>query len=87
MYEKPSTSNKIYLTRLLFAMRLNEGDYVADHVNEFNFILPILTSVDIKFDDEVQALLLVSSLLDSWSGFVNVISNSSGSGRMTFDGV
>ena len=87
MYEKPSASNKVYLIRLLFATRLNEGDCVADHVNEFNSILSRLTSVDIKFDDEVQALLLVSSLPDSWSGFVTAICNSSGSGKMTFDGV
>ena len=66
---------------------MNEGDCVADHVNEFNSILARLASVDIKFDDEVQALLLASSLPDSWSGFVTAISNSSGSGKMTFDGV
>ncbi|KAL8157159.1 hypothetical protein AgCh_002026 [Apium graveolens] len=87
MYEKPSASKKVYLIRLLVATRLNEGDCVADHVNEFNSILVRLASVDIKFDDEVQALLLASSLPDSWSGFVIAISNSSGSGKMTFDGV
>lgn len=87
MYEKPSASNKVYLCRLLFATKLNEGACVADHLNEFNSILSRLTSVDIKFDDEVQALLLVSSLPDSWSGFVTAICNSSGSSKMTFDGV
>ncbi|KAL8092162.1 hypothetical protein AgCh_034456 [Apium graveolens] len=87
MYEKPSASNKVYLIRLLVATRLNEGDCVADHVNEFNSILARLASVDIKFDDEVQALLLASLLPDSWSGFVTAISNSSGSVKMTFDGV
>ena len=55
MYEKPSPSNKVYLIRLLFATRLKEGDCVTDHVNEFNSILSRLSSVDIKFDDEVQA--------------------------------
>ncbi|KAL8097164.1 hypothetical protein AgCh_030321 [Apium graveolens] len=87
MYEKPSASNKVYLIRLLVATRLNEGDCVADRVNEFNSILARLTSMDIKFDVEVQALLLASSLSDSWSGFVTTINNSSGSGKMTFDGV
>ena len=43
--------------------------------------------MDIKFDDEVQALLLISSLPDSWSGFVTIISNSCGIGKMTFDRV
>ncbi|KAL8148630.1 hypothetical protein AgCh_005839 [Apium graveolens] len=73
MYEKPSASNKVYLIHLLVATRLNEGDCVADHVNEFNSILAKLASVDIKFDDEVQALWLASSLPDSWSGFLTTI--------------
>ena len=87
MYEKPSASNKVYLIRLLFATRLKEGDCVTDHVNEFNSILSRLSSVDIKFDDELQALLLISSLPNSWSGFVTAISNSSRSGKMNFEGV
>ena len=87
MYEKASASNKVYLIRLLFATRLKEGDCVTDHVNEFNSILSRLPSVDIKFDDELQALLLISSLHDSWSGFVTAISNSSGSCKMNFEGV
>ena len=87
MYEKPSASNKVYLIRLLFVMRLKEGDCVTEHVNEFNSILSRLSSVDIKFDDELQALLLISSLPGSWSGFVTEISNSSGSGKINFEGV
>ena len=80
IYEKPSASNKVDLIRLLFATRLKEGDCLTDHVNEFNSILSRLSSVDIKFDDELQALLLISSLHDSWSGL-------SGSGKMNFEGV
>ena len=87
IYEKPSASNKVYLIHLLFATRLKEGDCVTDHVNEFNSILSRLSSVDIKFDHELQALLMISSLHDSWSEFVSAISNSSGSGKMNFEGV
>ncbi|GJY46889.1 retrovirus-related pol polyprotein from transposon TNT 1-94 [Tanacetum coccineum] len=49
---------------------MKEGASVADHVNEFNSIISRLMSVDIKFDDEVQALLLLSLLPESWSGTV-----------------
>jgi len=42
-------------------------------------------SVDIKFDDEVQALLLLSSLPDSWSGMVTTITSSAGSDGFTFE--
>ncbi|GJS12355.1 putative RNA-directed DNA polymerase [Tanacetum coccineum] len=75
MYEKPSASNKVFLIGQLVNTKMNEGASVADHVNEFNSILSRLMSVDIKLDDEVQALLLLSSLPESWSGTVTAVSD------------
>ncbi|GKA40040.1 hypothetical protein Tco_0732633 [Tanacetum coccineum] len=43
-----------------------------DHVNEFNLILSRLMLVDIKFDDEVQALLLLSSFHERWSSIEDI---------------
>ncbi|GJV63142.1 retrovirus-related pol polyprotein from transposon TNT 1-94 [Tanacetum coccineum] len=87
MYEKPSASNKVFLIRQLVNTKMNEGASVADHVNEFNSILSRLTSVDIKFDDEVQALLLLSSLPESWSCTVTTVSGSTGSTKLKFDNI
>jgi len=42
-------------------------------------------SVGIKFDDEVQALLLISSLPDSWSKTVTAITSSAGPDGFTFE--
>nr|GEW43226.1 hypothetical protein [Tanacetum cinerariifolium] len=70
MYEKPSALNKVFLIRQLVNTKMKEGASVADHVNEFNSILSRLISIDIKFDDEVQTLLLLSSLPESWTLFV-----------------
>jgi len=42
-------------------------------------------SVDIKFDDEVQTLLLLFSLPNSWSGMVTAITSSAGSDGFTFE--
>ncbi|GKA40355.1 hypothetical protein Tco_0732948, partial [Tanacetum coccineum] len=58
-----------------------------NHVNEFNSILSRLISDDIKFDDEVQALLLLSSLPDSWSGAVTTASGSTGTTKPKFDNI
>ena len=44
-----------------------------------------LMSVSIKFDDEVQALLLLLSMLDSWSGTVTTITSSAGSDGFTYE--
>ncbi|GJR65252.1 retrovirus-related pol polyprotein from transposon TNT 1-94 [Tanacetum coccineum] len=71
--------------RLSLGKNMNEGASIADHVNEFNSILSRLMSIDIKFDDEVQALLLLSSLPESWSGIVTVVSGSTVSTKLKFD--
>ncbi|KAK1426155.1 hypothetical protein QVD17_14824 [Tagetes erecta] len=85
MYEKPSAANKVYLIRELVNTRMKEGDSVTVHINNLNSILSRLISVNIKFDDEVQALLLLSSLPESWSGTVTAVSNSSDTSKFTFE--
>nr|GFD30842.1 retrovirus-related Pol polyprotein from transposon TNT 1-94 [Tanacetum cinerariifolium] len=85
MYEKPNASNKALLIRQLVNTKMKYGVFVVDHVNEFNSILSRLMSVDIKFDDEVQALLLLSSLPESWSATVIVVSSSTRSTKLMFD--
>jgi len=63
MYVKPSASNKVYLMKKLFSMKMNEGSSIQDHVNEFNTIINQLCSVEIEFEDEIRALLILCSLL------------------------
>ncbi|GKC36351.1 retrovirus-related pol polyprotein from transposon TNT 1-94 [Tanacetum coccineum] len=46
-----------------------------------------LMSVDIKFDDEVQALLLLSSLPESWSGTITTVIGSTGTTKFKFDNI
>jgi hypothetical protein len=86
--EKPSVSNKIFLMKRLFNMKMSEGGFVADHLNEFNTVTNQLSSVKVDFDDEVRALLILCSLPESWSGLVMAVSNSvSGSNTLKFDDV
>jgi hypothetical protein len=65
LYEKPSTSNKVFLMKRLFNMKMSEGGSVADHLNEFNMVTNQLSSVKVDFDDEVRALLILCSLPES----------------------
>ncbi|VFQ98464.1 unnamed protein product [Cuscuta campestris] len=78
MYEKPSAGNRVFM------MRMNEGSPVADHINEVNSILLRLSSVGMKFDD-TQAVILLSSLPDSWPGFVTTVTETAGTGNLKFD--
>ena len=62
LYEKPSTSNKVFLMKRLFNMKMLEGGSVADHLNEFNTVTNQLSSVKVDFDDEIRDLLILCSL-------------------------
>ncbi|GKE56730.1 hypothetical protein Tco_1495915, partial [Tanacetum coccineum] len=46
-----------------------------------------LMSVDIKFDDEVQAIWLLSSLPKRWSGIVTTVSGSARTTNLKFDNI
>jgi hypothetical protein len=88
LYEKPSSSNKVFLIKILFNMNMSEGGSVADHLNEFNMVTNQLISIKVDFDDEVRALLILCSLSESWNGLIMVVSNSvSGSNTLKFNDV
>ncbi len=88
LYEKPSASNIVFLMKCLFNMKMSEGGYVADHLNEFNTITNQLSSVGVIFDDQVRALLFLCSFPESWNDLVMAISNFvSGSSTLNFDDV
>ncbi len=87
MYEKPSASNKVFLMKRLFNLRMKNGGSVAEYLNDFNGLTTQLESVEISFDDEIRALLILSGLPDSWEGLVMAVSNSSPMGKLKFDDV
>jgi hypothetical protein len=65
LYEKPSTPNKVFLMKRLFNIKMLEGGSIADHLNDFNTVTNQLISVKVDFDDEVRALLILCSFLES----------------------
>jgi hypothetical protein len=88
LYEKPSVSNKVFIMKRLFNMKMSEGGSVVDHLNDFNTVTNQLCFVKVNFDDEVRALLILCSLPKRWNDLVMVVSNSvSGSNTLKFDDV
>ena len=83
-YEKPSAINKVYLMHKLFNLQMSETGSVSDHINDFNMIMSQLNSVDINSKGEIKALIMMSSLPESWDTVVSVISSSRGSEKLKF---
>ena len=49
LYEKPSSSNKVFLMNHLFNMNMSKGGSVANHLNEFNTVSNQLSFVGVNF--------------------------------------
>ena len=64
-------------------LKLQRGTTVAEHTSEFQNLVNQLASVDLRFDDEMQALLLLSSLPENWETLVVSLSNSAPNGKLT----
>ncbi|GFZ11293.1 heat shock protein 18.2 [Actinidia rufa] len=83
MYQAKTSRNKALLMRRLVNLKLQRETTVAEHTSEFQSLVNQLTSVDLQFDDEMQALLLLSSLSESWETLVVSLSNSVPNGKLT----
>ena len=66
MYEKPSANNNVHLMKKLFNLKMAENASIAQHLNKFNTITNQLSSVEIDFNDEIRALIVLASLPNSW---------------------
>jgi len=59
---KKSLSNKLYLKKQLYGLRIKEKTVVLEHLNFFNKIINELLTVDVKIDEVDKALILLSLL-------------------------
>jgi gag-polypeptide of LTR copia-type len=62
-------TSKMHIKMKLFTHKLQEGGSVLKHISVFKEIVADLTSMEVKFDDEDLALLLLCSLPASFSNF------------------
>lgn len=70
LYERKTAGNKAFLIRKLVNLKYKEGTSIAEHLNEMQSIVNQLSSMKMALDDELQALLLLSSLPESWETLV-----------------
>ena len=65
-----SLTNKLNLKQKLYELKMAEGANLAQHVHMFNKIISDLLWINIKFNDENKAMMLLSSLLASYEHLV-----------------
>ena len=68
VHEK-SLTNKLLLKQRLFALRMQEGIELHDHLDKLNSILLELRNIDVKVEDEDATLILLVSLPNSFKNF------------------
>ena len=66
-------SNKLYLKKQLYGLRMNEGTAVLEHLNFFKKVISELLTVDAKIDEKSKALILLSSLSQSYDHIVTTM--------------
>ncbi|KAF8396229.1 hypothetical protein HHK36_017843 [Tetracentron sinense] len=74
LYHSKSITNRIFMRRKLFALRMKEGTKVSKHLNAFNNIFCELENVGVKMEEEDKAETLLSSLPESYDNFITTLS-------------
>ena len=69
----------------LVNLKYKEGHSITEHTSEFQGLVDKLTTMKIILDDELQALLLLSSLPDNWEILVVSVNNSATNDKLTLD--
>ena len=72
-YMTKSLTNRLYMKKKIYTLRMHEGTSIKDHIDEFNKVVLDLSNLDVKIDDEDQAVLLLCTLPPSYENFVDTI--------------
>lgn len=87
MYERKSVQSKAFVIRKLVNLKYNDGKPITEHLSDFQELVNQLNAMKLVLDDELQALLLLSSLPESWKSLVVLINNSTPNGVVTLSTV
>jgi len=66
LYARKIENSKMFLIKQLLTLKYIDGTSMTDHLNNFHGIMNQLSAMGIKSDEEIQGLLLLGSLPDSW---------------------
>ena len=72
-YIGKNMTNKLWLKKQLYSLRMPEGRDLVAHIQRFNQVYSEVMSLDVKIDEEDRALLLLCSLPGSCDGLITTI--------------
>ena len=70
---KRSLANRLYLKKRLCSLHMDETKELRKHIDEFNKVILDLKNIDVKIEEEDQAILLLSSLPKVYEHFVDTL--------------
>ena len=73
LFLKKSLAKRLYMKRKLYTFSMKEGTAMKDHLDEFNKLILDLENVNVMLEDEDRALILLSSLPNSYEHFVDTL--------------
>ena len=80
LYEKKTAQNKAFIARKLVNLKLKDGKSIAKHLSEFQDLVNQMVTMNLIIDDDLQVLLFLSSLPNSWEILIVSLSNSASNG-------
>ena len=69
LYMTKSLVNRLYLKQALYSFKMSDEMHVEEQLDKFNKLVLDLENIDVKIDDEDQALLLLCALPRSFNHF------------------
>ena len=85
LFAKKTVGNRISLLRKLVNLKYKDGGNIVEHISLFQSLANKLVAMKMNIDDEMQGLLLLSSLPESWETYVVTIYNSMPEETLTID--
>ncbi|KAH9736687.1 Integrase catalytic domain-containing protein [Citrus sinensis] len=73
IYMTKSLANRLHIKKMMFTLKMAAESSLDDHIDEFNRVCDTLETIDESLSDESKALLLISSLPQSYSNFVDAL--------------
>jgi len=84
LFKSKNSLNKAFLIKKIVNLKYKDGSSIAEHLRSFQNMVNQFITMEIVLDDELLALLLLSSLPNSWETLVVSLSNYTPNGKLTF---